>query len=235
MNNRTKLAYAYRIIAKLGWDDHTYTHLSIRSEDNEGYYIYPFGMRFCEVTPDNLLKVSYDGVVLEGSEFQYNKTGYIIHGSIYKARPDINAIFHIHTKDGVAVSSMKDGLLPLSQWSLHFYDKIAYHSYNSLALDDNRQGNDLVKDLDDKYCILLRNHGTITCGRTIHEAMFYLYHLEKACQAQVAIMSMVGGDLSKLEIPSDEICKQSVRDLLSFEKDLGIRDWNAWINSIEKF
>ena len=48
------------------------------------YYIYPFGLRFEEVTTENLLKVSLDGQNLEGEEYQYNKTGYFIHGSIYK-------------------------------------------------------------------------------------------------------------------------------------------------------
>lgn len=102
------LASAYQIIALLKMDDHTYTHLSSRSENIDHYHIYPFGLRFEEVTPNDLLKVSLDGEVIEGSEFQYNRTGYIIHGNIYKNRPDINSIFHLHTPATVAVSAMKD-------------------------------------------------------------------------------------------------------------------------------
>ena len=84
---KKNLSYAYQILAKLGMDDHTYTHLSARPEGAQYYYINPFGLRFEEVTEDNLLKVSFDGNVLEGKEFQYNKTGYIIHGSIYQLLP----------------------------------------------------------------------------------------------------------------------------------------------------
>ena len=70
------LASAYQILAILGLDDHTYTHLSARPEGADFYYIYPFGLRFEEVTSDNLLRVGFDGTVLEGSEYSYNETGY---------------------------------------------------------------------------------------------------------------------------------------------------------------
>lgn len=128
------LAYAYRILAYLGLDDHTYTHLSIRAADPAFFHIYPFGSRFEEVTAESLLTVSQTGEVREGEESHINRTGYIIHGSLYQARPDIQAIFHIHTPAIVAVSALEEGLLPLSQWALHFYGKIAYHDYDSLAL-----------------------------------------------------------------------------------------------------
>jgi ribulose-5-phosphate 4-epimerase/fuculose-1-phosphate aldolase len=225
MSIRTNLAYAYQILAKLGMADHTYTHLSARSKDANYYYINPFGLRFEEVTADNLLKVSLDGEIVEGEEFQYNKTGYVIHGNIYKARPDLEAIFHLHTVASVAVSCMKDGLMPLSQWALHFYNQINCHGYNSLALDNNSHGMDLVHDLADKKVMLLRNHGMITCGKTIHEAMFYCHHLELACKTQIAILSAG----VELVIPTTQICQQTNHDLLSFEKDLGLRDWQAWI------
>ena len=117
---RVQLAAAYRILAMLKMDDLTYTHLSVRHPGEEVYYIYPFGLLFEEVTASSLLCVSLDGQVIEGSESDYNRTGYVIHGSIYKSRPDVNSIFHFHTTAGVAVSAMNCGLLPLSQFSLHF-------------------------------------------------------------------------------------------------------------------
>lgn len=226
---KKNLSYAYRILGKLGLDDHTYTHLSARPEGADYYYIYPFGLRFEEVTPECLLKVSLNGEILEGKEYQYNKTGYIIHGSIYRERADINAVYHLHTVPTVVVSAMKDGLLPISQWALHFYGQLAYHDYNSLALDNHSHGADLVSDLGDKNVIFLKNHGYIACGKTPWEAMFYCHHLEKACQVQVAALSSG----VELVIPSDDICMKANEDLLSFEKDLGMRDWLAWIRWLD--
>ena len=76
---KQNLAIAYRVLAHLGLDDHTYTHLSVRAEDGNSYYIYPFGLRFEEVTAELLLRVSFDGVILEGTDHTYNLTGYMVH------------------------------------------------------------------------------------------------------------------------------------------------------------
>lgn len=230
MSVKTNLVYAYQILAKLGLDDHTYTHLSARPEGADYYYIYPFGLRFEEVTEDNLLKVGFDGNVIEGNEYQYNRTGYIIHGSIYKARSDLNSIFHLHTISTVAVSAMRQGLMPISQWALHFYNKVAYHKYNALALDELTHGDTLINDLGQKNVMFLENHGFITCGKTIHEAMFYCYHLEQACKTQCAAMS-AGAELI---IPPDFVCRQANTDIMSFEQDLGKRDWEAWVRMIKR-
>jgi len=225
---KTDLSHAYQILAHLKMDDHTYTHLSARATDPKQYYIYPFGLRFEEVLANNLLKVSLEGKIIEGSEYQYNKTGYVIHGNIYQNRPDVNAVFHLHTPASVAVSAMKDGLLPISQWALHFYKQIAYHQYNSLALDNEVHGSDLVQDLGLLNTMLLRSHGMLTCGKTLQEALFRAYHLEMACQTQCLALQTS----QELIYPSEKICEQAVHDLLSFEKKLGDRDWKAWVRTL---
>jgi len=120
---------------------------------------------------------------------------------------------------------MKNGLLPISQWALHFYENVTYHDYNALALDDTRQGDPLARDLADKKVMFLRNHGFISCGTTVQEALFYCYHLELACKTQIAALSCN----AELIIPSHDICKQTCKDVLSFEKNLGERDWEAWV------
>ncbi len=229
MDIKYNLAAAYQILAILGLDDHTYTHLSARPQGADFYYIYQFGLRFEEVNEDNLLKISLEGEVLNGNEFFYNKTGYVIHSNIYKARKDITSIFHLHTPATVAVSAMQSGLMPISQWALHFYDKISYHQYDSLTLEDD-QGVNIIKDLGQNYIAFLNNHGTLTCGRTIHEAMFYTYHLEQACKTQCLAYSTN----QPLIIPSEKLAKKTVNDLLSFEKDLGKRDWEAWLRLLKK-
>lgn len=221
---KEELAIAYKILSYMGLDDHTYTHLSSISSDGKTFYIYPFGMLFDEVNPENLLRVDFDGNVIEGSEFQYNITGYVIHGSIYKARSDIQSIFHIHTPEIVAVSACKDGLVPISQWALHFYGGISYHEYDSLNLDLG-SGNKLIADLGAHYTMLMRNHGSITAGRTIQEALFYTFHLQQACKTQCLALAMN----TELTMPNNETCLKTVKDLLGFEKDLGRRDWEAWV------
>ncbi len=252
-NTKQKLALAYKILAKLKLDDHTYTHLSARfleqldefdpinnlnlkepnlhqnNQKPDSYLIYEFGLRFSEVKPDNLIRISIEGEIIEGIDRNYNITGYNIHGSIYKARPDINAVFHLHTPATVAVSAMKKGLMPISQWALHFYNTISYHDYNSLVLNPEQNQN-LIADLGpNNFVMFLRNHGFIACGRTIEEAMFYTYHLEQACKTQCLALSCN----QELIIPSEDICQKTVDDLLGFEQNLGARDWEAWVRLIE--
>lgn len=229
-NVRIQLAAAYRILADLKMDDLTYTHLSARLPGSDAYFIYPFGLLFEEVTASNLLKVSLEGEVLEGSESQYNQTGYVIHGSIYEARPEINAIFHLHTTAGIAVSAMECGLLPLSQFSLHFYNQMAYHTYDSLALENQRQGGNLAYDLGQKKAMLLRNHGTLTCGETIHEAYLYMHFLEQACRVQCAALA----GPQQVILPPHKVCQQTTQDLRDFEPDFGIRDWTALLRRLDR-
>lgn len=188
---RKSLALAYRIFAKLKKDDLTYTHLSARILGQKEFFIFPFGMLFEEVTASSLLKVSLSGEILSGSEYQYNKTGYVIHGSIYGARPDINAIFHLHTTAGVAVSVLEEGLLSISQFSFHFHNKVSYHNYNSLALDYQTQGRELAQDLGNNKTLILRNHGTICCGTTIQEVLFYTYYLEELVKYSLQLVIQI--------------------------------------------
>lgn len=220
---RENLATAYRLLAHLQLDDLTYTHLSARIPGADHYYIYPLGQLFSEVTADSLLKVSMEGEVLEGSEMQYNKTGYVLHSSVYLARPDVNAVFHLHTAAGVAVSCMEKGLLPLSQFSFHFYNRMSYHNYHSLALDTDFHGKKMAADLGKNFAMLLRNHGTLTCGKTIHEAFFYTYYLEQACKVQCLALN----SQQNLIYPAADICEQAAQDMRGFEVDLGFRDWQA--------
>jgi ribulose-5-phosphate 4-epimerase/fuculose-1-phosphate aldolase len=223
---KRNLSYAYRVLASLEMDDHTYTHLSARPHGANYYYTCPFGMLFSEVMPDDLLLVDLMNKGGNNSLESYNRTGYVIHSSVYANRSDVNAVFHLHTHASVAVSATKNGLLPISQWALHFYNRISYHNYGSLSLDEHVNGVDIVRDLGQNYAMLMRNHGMMTCGKTIHEAMFYCHHLENACKAQCMALSH-GSD--QLLIPSPTICEKAVYDLMNFEQDIGLRDWKAWI------
>lgn len=227
---RQSLALAYRILAKLKMDDLTYTHLSARIPGSKEFFIFPFGMLFEEVTASSLLKVSFSGEILSGSEYQYNKTGYIIHGSIYDNRPDIHAIFHLHTTAGVAISVLEEGLVSLSQFSFHFHNKISYHNYNSLALDYQAQGKELANDLGNNKTLILRNHGTLCCGETLQEALFYSYYLEQACKVQLAAFNTG----MKIITPDPAICQKASNDMRNFEVNLGMRDWLAFKRIIDK-
>lgn len=219
---RYKLATAYHLCALKGWDNWTYTHISARLPDQQTFLMNQFGTLYKDVTPSSLAEVD----MTQPAEIYFdtlNPTGVYMHKAIYQKRPDINAIFHLHTSNGVAVSAMECGLLPISQFALHFYGHISTHGYDSLVLDEKTQTEKLAEDLGENHALLLQNHGTITTGATLEEAFFFTHHLEEACRVQCLTLACN----TPYILPNPEICKKAAEDLLGFEKNKGVRDWNA--------
>jgi len=192
---RIELAAAYRLIAHYQLDDSIFTHISSRAPAEEGehaFLINPFGLRFDEVTASSLVTVDVNGDILRDEYGAgINKAGFTIHSAVHAARPDVHCVLHTHTVAGVAISSMEEGILPLNQWSLQFYNRMAYHDYEGIALDLGERER-LVADLGDRNVMILRNHGLLTCGRTVGEAFALMFNMERACRAQLAIMSSGG-------------------------------------------
>lgn len=228
---RLDLSLTYRIIAGLKMDDLTYTHLSARNcMTSETFFINPFGLLFEDMTPEKLIELDFKGQALGNQS--YNKTGFRIHGDIYKINPQVNAIIHLHTLAGVAVSALKDGLLPLSQFAFHFYERIGYHPYDGLALDETEGDNlaSILKNNPQHVALFLRNHGTIAVGKTLQEAFFYAYYLEQACKTQIAVLSQG----KEFVTPSPSQCRKARDQMRAFETDLGRRDWTALVNKLRK-
>ncbi|MCB1743482.1 MAG: class II aldolase/adducin family protein, partial [Gammaproteobacteria bacterium] len=176
----------------------------------------------------NLVKIDREGKVIAG-EYPVNTTGFVIHGAIHEARPDALCIIHSHAVHCVAVSSMQDGLLPLSQFALRFHGQTAVHEYGGGAREMDERPR-LIRDLGDARVLLMRNHGVLVTGRSVAEAFFYMYYLDQACRIQVAAMSCT----DRLVLPSKEICDFTAAQQSSGTVDMsgalvlpGERDWPA--------
>src|SRR5437660_10771458 len=166
---RVDLAACYRLIAHFGMDDLIYTHISARVPGSPGHFlINPYGMMFHEITASSLVRIDYDGNLVEPAQHPINYAGFVIHSAIHAARPDVTCVLHTHTRSGVAVSCLKEGLLSLNQFSAPYYNRVGYHEYEGVATNlDERQR--LVRDLGDKRVLVLRNHGLLTAGRSVPE------------------------------------------------------------------
>lgn len=196
---RCELAAAYRLVALFGWDDHIATHLSMRLPDGS-FLLNPFGLMFDEITASSLMRLDLEGNLVEPCDFPLNPAGFNIHAGLLAARSDANSVMHLHSRDGVAVSALKEGLLPLSQNALNVWHDIAYHEYEGVASAEEERER-LAADIGAKHLMILRNHGTLTLGRSIGTAFARLYMLEWACTAQVRTLSMG----RELQLPGDEV------------------------------
>jgi len=205
---RCKLAAVYRLIDLYGWTQGIYNHVTARvSQDTEHFLLNPFGMMYNEVTASSLVKVNMQGdTVEEGTtNFGVNQAGFMLHSAIHAARPDIKCVIHLHTPNIVAISTLKCGLLPLSQESCLIGD-VSYHSYSGIVIEpEERQS--IAKDLGPNNKVMfLRNHGVVCCGKTIEEAFMVTYHTVLACDTQLKMMPF---GLDNLVLIDDEVRRKT--------------------------
>ena len=191
---RRELAACYRMFARRGMDDLIYTHLSTRVPGSADRFLFiPFGMLFDEVTASKLLEVDIAGNDVSGSGVAVNPAGWVVHRTVYEAQPAAHCVMHLHTICGTAVSAQQAGLLPINQFAITYAGQIGYHDYDGPGLRPEEQKR-FVADLGEKRMMFLRNHGTLTWGRSVAEAFTLMHYLERTCEIQVAAQG--GGALA---------------------------------------
>jgi ribulose-5-phosphate 4-epimerase/fuculose-1-phosphate aldolase len=208
---RVDLAAAYRLVAFYGWDDLIFTHLSARLPGEEHHFLLnPYNLMFEEVTASSLVKVDMQGHPVEPTPFITNPAGFTIHSAIHMARADAQAVIHLHTPHGQAVSAHGEGLLPLTQTAMLIRAEVAYHDYEGVATDHDERER-IVANLGAKSAMLLRNHGTLAVGETVGEAFLKIYFLERACQAQILALSAGEGNLNNPPQGTPEVAAEQGR------------------------
>ena len=230
---RVDLAAAYRLVALYGWDDLIFTHLSVRVPGPEHHFlINPYNLMFEEITASSLVKIGLDGFPVMKTPYQTNPAGFTIHSAIHQSRNNANAVMHLHTNAGQAVSAMQFGLLPNTQTAMTIWHDLAYHDYEGVATDlDERER--IVADLGDKHLLLLRNHGTLAVGECIADCFVRMYFLERACAAQV-LMLTAGPD--RLIEPSPQIRQKVAQKTGSEAMAQGSRQlaWPALLRKLDR-
>jgi ribulose-5-phosphate 4-epimerase/fuculose-1-phosphate aldolase len=224
---RIQLAAAYRLIERLRMADLVDTHISVRLPDTNHFLLNPYGLLFDEITASSLVKLDFGGNLIDESEWQVNPAGYVIHSAILTARPDAVCVLHTHSPYVMAVSTLECGLLPISQIGLQFYDRVAYHDYEGVSLDLD-ECERLQNDLGDKNVMIMKNHGLLTVGRSVAEAFYLAYYMEKACQIQVLAQS-TGSKLIELPLA---VCEKSA--VQQDVDDLGQLQWNALLRKLDR-
>ncbi|MGN8080865.1 MULTISPECIES: class II aldolase/adducin family protein [Variovorax] len=186
---RVDLAACYRLVALHGWSDLVFTHISVRIPGpGHHFLINPYGLMFEEITASNLIKVDQNCKKIIDSPYPVNPAGFVIHSAVHAVREDIRCVLHTHTRSGIAVSAQKNGILPISQQATFVLSSLAYHEYEGVAIHDDEKTR-LQADLGNANFLVLRNHGLLTCGRTIADAFLAIYTFETTCQIQIAAQS----------------------------------------------
>jgi ribulose-5-phosphate 4-epimerase/fuculose-1-phosphate aldolase len=228
---RQELAACYRIFDLLAWGESIYNHISVKVPDEEdAFLINPFGLLYSEVCASNLVKIDIDGNTLDGSTYPVNKAGFTQHAYFHRHLERAHAICHTHTTASMAVCSLEGGLQPTNFYACNFIGKLAYHDFEGVTVR-GEEGERLLANLGDKHILMLRNHGPVVMGRTLQEMFLQHWALQRACEIQVATMSMG----QPILVP-DEVVAVHQRDLgqVQLPGGPGAPDFAAFIRKIDK-
>ena len=225
---RVDCACAYRLVRHFGMDDLIYNHISARIPGTEEFLLNPFGLLYEEICASALIKVDLAGKVLwqpdwpKGLNYTFNLAGYVIHGAIHEAKPDVQCVVHTHSLAGMAVASLEKGLLPMTQTAMRFA-RVAYHDYEGVVLEMDERAR-LLANLGDAEVMLLRNHGTLALGKTVAEAFNNAYRLERACRSQL----LAQGANDRLLLPSAAVVEKTAHLYRpEVRRPMGVLEWPA--------
>ena len=232
---RRQLAASYRLVDHFGWTELIYGHLTARVPGPAPHFlINPYGLNYEEVTASNLVKIDCDGNIVEPTNYPVNYAGFVIHSAVHMSNSSVHkVVMHTHTRAGMAVSALEDGLLPISMVSTGFAGQMAYHEYEGPSLDLDERGR-LLEHLGDNRAMILRNHGLLVTGRSVPEAFLRLYRLERACQIQID--AAAAGRLHKLD---DAVARKSGVEMDRFsemesQNGIGDLEFAALLRKLDK-
>ena len=226
--NRVNLAACYHLADHFQMTDIIWNHITSKTSKNkETFLINKFGLRYNEITASNLLEIDLEGNVISG-DGEINYTGYVIHGAVHKVKKNIHCVMHTHTRAGLAISCLKEGLKPIFQDAAIFHNRVSYHDWQGMSTEVE-ECKDIAKNLGNNKVMILRNHGLLTCGETIGEAFILMYYLDKACKNQLDTIS------TGLEtiVPSDNIMEYAAGQYEDPRFRLGKHEWPSLLRLLD--
>ncbi len=217
---RLQLAACYRIFALLGWTEMIYNHITLRlpasvSGNDKQFLINPFGLHYSEVTASNLVKIDLQGRVLDGSPHPVNPAGFTVHAALHAGIAGAHCVMHTHTTAGVAVACLQGGLQQTNFYSAQLHEMVAYHDFEGITIHAEEAPR-LLNSIGSKPAVILRNHGLLAWGQTLAQTFAVLWTLQRACEIQMATLSMGAA----IPVP-EAIAQKCTRDALQFNPHHG--------------
>ncbi|GJJ08672.1 hypothetical protein Clacol_002891 [Clathrus columnatus] len=201
------MAAAFRYWGKLGYAEGLAGHITVRDPVLPGHYwMNPFCVHFSSMRASDLVLVDPEGYVTEGgAQLPINAAGFHIHTAIHKARPDIMAAAHCHSIHARTWSTMGRPIDILTQDACIFHNNLSvYKSFGGIVLAAE-EGRRIAEALGPKNkAVLLQNHGSLTLGQTVDEAIHLFTALENACRVQLMAEAASVNGLSKRIIDEED-------------------------------
>jgi ribulose-5-phosphate 4-epimerase/fuculose-1-phosphate aldolase len=203
LHRKQRLAAGFRLFSKFGFDEGVAGHITARDPERlDHFWVNPFGMHFGHIRVSDLILVNHEGEVVEG-DMSVNGAAFAIHSQIHAARPDVVAAAHSHSIYGKSWSALGRTLDPITQDVCAFYDDHAvFDDYTGVVLDIE-EGKRIAHALADNKAAILRNHGLLTVGHSVDEAVWWFITMERSCHAQLLASSagepvLIDAEMAKL-------------------------------------
>jgi ribulose-5-phosphate 4-epimerase/fuculose-1-phosphate aldolase len=186
LHRKQRLAAGFRLFSKFGFDEGVAGHITARDPElTDHFWVNPFGMHFSQISVSDLVLVNHEGVVVEGKRPVVNRAAFAIHSQVHQARPDVVAVAHAHSLYGKSWASLGRKLDPITQDACAFYNDHALFEDFTGVVYDLEEGRRIGQALGKCKAVILQNHGLLTVGQSVDEAIWWFTTMERSCQAQL--------------------------------------------------
>ena len=180
-----QMTLASHILYIEGQNDFNHGQISARIPKEKELLIRGAAIGFDEVEKEDFVKIDLEGTKLGGH--RYIPPEWPIHTEIYRKHQNVNAIVHTHAPNAIVFSSLEQKLRPLSHDGCPFHDNLPIFTDTTNTITTVEMASTMLEVLSDAPAILLKNHGIVTTGSTIKEAVIRAIILEQACALQLKI------------------------------------------------
>lgn len=184
-HRKERLAGAFRLFSKFGFDEGVAGHITVRDpEYTDHFWVNPYGKHFSQICVSDLLLINHQGEIVEGDR-PVNQAAFAIHSEVHKARPDVVAAAHAHSVYGKTWSALGRLLDPITQDACQFYNDHGLFDDFTGVVYENEEGERIAKALGQHKAVILRNHGLLTVGQSVDSAAWWFITMERSCQSQL--------------------------------------------------
>lgn len=206
---RAALAAAFRVASHLGWNKEMGNHITARlPHAPDRFLMNPYGLGWHEMTTSSLVVVGPDGRPVDDPGAPMSPAGVNFHSGIYRARPEINSIIHVHAVAGVVISALADGLTILDQAGCYLLGEVGHHDFEGFVQEEDEVPR-ILADLGPRHCLILRNHGLLSVGGSVGEAFSFMGRLITACELQERVLA-TGARINHIPQPILDVTERQI-------------------------
>jgi ribulose-5-phosphate 4-epimerase/fuculose-1-phosphate aldolase len=186
---KEQLAAGFRLFGRFGFSEGVAGHITVRDPEHpDRFWVNPFGMSFGQIKASDLILVDHEGNLLHGAR-PVNRAAFVIHSEVHRARPDAIAAAHSHSLHGKAFASLGIPLDPITQDACAFFEDHGLYADYQGVVSDAEEGKRIGAALGAYKAVILQNHGLLTVGHSVAEAVWWFITMERSCQAQLLAMA----------------------------------------------